>query len=137
MSELRRSMNSVLTPERLELIGKIAFVVGVIFAIIGGIWGGQMEPTNRTVIAVLLIAGLLIGLLNVTAKEAPTVLAATAALVLLSIWGNTAAFQPILNLSQGLGENAVGVVDAFAILMAPAAIIIAVKAVIATAKPGD
>ncbi len=118
-------------------LGKIAFVVGVIFAILGGIWGGKMEPTNDWVVLILLIAGLLIGLLNVTAKEAPVVLTATIALVILAIWGNTAAFQPILHLSQGLGENVAGIVDAFAILMAPAAIIIAIKAVVATASPGD
>jgi hypothetical protein len=89
------------------------------------------------VVVILLIAGILIGLLNVTAKEAPVVLAAVVALLILAIWGNTSAYQPILHLSQGLGENVAGIVDAFAILMAPAAIIIAIKAVIATASPGD
>jgi hypothetical protein len=125
------------TPEGMATIGKAAFVVGVLVAIFGGIWGGTAEPTNDGVIVILLIAGILIGLLNITAKEAPVVLAAVVALLILAIWGNTAAFQPVLHLSQGLGENVVGIVDAFAILMAPAAIIIAIKAVIATAKPGD
>jgi len=36
-----------------------------------------------------------------------------------------------------LAENVVGIVVACALLMAPAAIIVAVKAVLATAKPGD
>ena len=85
----------------------------------------------------MLIAGVLIGLLNITAKEAPVVLAAAVALVVLGIWGNTYAFLPVYNLSQGLGENVMGIVDCFAILMAPAAIIVAVKAVLATARPGD
>ncbi|OGN92804.1 MAG: hypothetical protein A2Z75_07030 [Chloroflexi bacterium RBG_13_50_10] len=118
-------------------VGKVAFVVGVLFAIFGGIWGGKAEPTNHAVIAVLLIAGIIIGFLNITAKEASVVLAAAVALVVLGIWGTTSAFQPVLNLSQGLGENVIGVVDCFALLMAPAAVIIAIKAVIATAKPGD
>jgi len=121
----------------LATVGKVAFVVGVLFAIFGGIWGGKAAPTNDVVIAVLLIAGILIGFLNITAKETWVVLMATVGLLILAIWANTSAFQPVLHLSQGLGENLIGVLDAFALLMAPAAIIIAVKAVIATARPGD
>lgn len=121
----------------LAIIGKIAFVVGVLFAIIGGIWGGVSVPTNETVIIVLLAAGILIGLLNVTAKEGATVLAAAVALVILGIWGFTPAFEPVEEVSQALAENVLGVVCAFALLMAPAAIIVAIKAVIATAQPGD
>lgn len=138
MAELGKSTLGKMAPAGLlALLGKVAFVVGVLFAIFGGIWGGKMEPTNDAVIIILLIAGLLIGLLNITAKEAPVVLGATVALVVLAIWGNSGAYHPILKLSQGLGENVAGIVDAFAILMAPAAIIIAIKAVIATAAPGD
>jgi hypothetical protein len=121
----------------LAIVGKLAFVVGVLFAIFGGIWGGKAAPTNDAVIAALLIAGVVIGFLNITAKETWVVLMATVGLLILAIWANTSAFQPVLDLSQGLGENLIGVLDAFALLMAPAAIIIAVKAVIATARPGD
>jgi hypothetical protein len=121
----------------MAMVGKAAFVVGVLFAIIGGIWGGTSVPTNDFVIVVLLIAGILIGLLNITAKEAGVVLSAAVALVILGIWGFTSAFTPVLDLSEALGENVIGVVCAFALLMAPAAIIIAIKAVISTAKPGD
>src|SRR4030042_3169483 len=113
------------------MVGKARFVVGVLFAIIGGIWGGTSIPTNDFVIVVLLIAGILIGLLNITAKEAAVVLSAAVALIILGIWGFTSAFTPVLDLSEALGENVIGVVCAFALLMAPAAIIIAIKAVIA------
>ena len=121
----------------LAIVGKVAFVVGVLFAIIGGIWGGVSIPTNHVVIWVLLVAGILIGLLNVTAKEGAIVLSAAVALIILGIWGFTPAFAPVEDVSQVLAENVVGVVCCFALLMAPAAIIVAVKAVISTAKPGD
>jgi len=138
MAGLKENFDKVASANRLELVGKLAFVVGVLFAIIGGIWGGKAEPTNDWVVLILIIAGILIGLLNITAKEAPVVLVAIMALLILSIWGNnTEAFGPVLHLSQGLGENVKGVVDCFAILMAPAAIIISIKAVIAAASPGD
>ena len=121
----------------LALVGKIAFVVGVVFAIVGGIWGGESVPTKEWIIWILLVAGIIIGLLNVTAKEAAIVLSAAVALIILGIWGFTPAFAPVYEVSQGLGENVVGVVCCFALLMAPAAIIVAIKAVISTAKPGD
>jgi len=118
-------------------LGKAAFVVGVLFAIFGGIWGGKAAPTNEWVIGALLISGVVIGLLNITAREATAVLMATTALVILAIWGTTSAFNPVMDLSETLGENVFGVVDAFALLMAPAAVIVALKAVIGVARPGD
>ena len=121
----------------LAIIGKVAFEVGVLFAIIGGIWGGVSVPTNHVVIWVLLVAGILIGLLNVTAKEGATVLTAAVALIILGIWGFTGAYAPVYDVSKVLADNVLGVVCCFALLMAPAAIIVAIKAVISTAKPGD
>jgi len=118
-------------------VGKVAFVIGVLFAIFGGIWGGTAEPTNRAVIAVLLIAGVVIGLLNITVREATPVLIATLALIILGIWGTTDAYKPVYDLSQGLAENVIGVVDSFALLMAPAVVFIALRAVIAVARPGE
>ena len=123
--------------QAMAIVGKAAFVVGVIFAIVGGILGGASVPTNEVVIVVLLVAGVLIGLLNVTAGEATAVLTASVALVILGIWGFTPAFQPVMDLSTALGENLIGVVCAFSLLMAPALVIIALKAVISAAKPGE
>jgi len=116
-------------------LGKVAFVVGVLFAVCGGIWGGTDLPTNRAVIAILIVAGVIIGLLNITAREATAVLLATIALVTIGYWSTTTAFWPVFHLSQGLAENVVGLVVAFALLMAPSAIIVAIKTVIAVARP--
>ena len=122
----------------LALIGKIAFVVGIVIAFVGGIWGGDVLPEKSWVIWILLIAGILIGLLNVTAKEAPTVLAAAVALIILSVWGLTGGLVPVFqHASETLANEVQGIVYCFGLLMAPAAIIVAIKAVISTAKPGD
>jgi hypothetical protein len=121
----------------LALVGKIAFVVGVLIAIIGGIWGGDVLPEKDWVIWVLLIAGILIGLLNVTAKEAGIVLTAAVALIVISIWGLVGGFGPVGDVNQSLANETQGIVYCFGLLMAPAAIIVAIKAVISTAKPGD
>ena len=121
----------------LALVGKIAFVVGVVIAIIGGIWGGDVLPEKDWVIWLLLIAGILIGLLNVTAKEAAIVLTAAVALIVISIWGLAGGFLPVADVNETLANETQGIVYCFGLLMAPAAIIVAIKAVISTAKPGD
>jgi hypothetical protein len=121
----------------MESLGKAAFVVGVLLAIFGGIWGGVAHPTNEAIIIILIIAGVLIGLLNITAKETSAVLLATAALLIVAVWIYTPVFvDSVANLSMCLAENVIGVVSAFALLMAPAAIIVSIKQVIAVAKPG-
>lgn len=117
-----------------DFLGKVAFIVGLLFAFIGGIWGGKSLPENDAVVAILLICGIFIGLLNVTAKEAPTVLAATVALIIVGLWGVNSTSWPVQDFSQAIWENTVGIVCSFAILMLPAAVIIAIKAVIATAQ---
>lgn len=118
-----------------DFLGKLAFIVGILFAFFGGIWGGENVPTNDAVVAILLICGILIGLLNITTKEAPTVLIATIALLIVSIWiTSNLNFYPIYDLSAAIWENTVGVVSSLAILMMPAAIIISIKAILATAN---
>jgi hypothetical protein len=121
----------------LALVGKIAFVVGVVIAVIGGIWGGESLPEKDWVIWILLIAGIIIGLLNVTAKEAATVLGAAVALIVLGIWGLAGGLNPVADVNQTLADETLGIVYCFGLLMAPAAIIVAIKAVISAAKPGD
>jgi len=117
-----------------DFLGKVAFIVGLLFAFFGGIWGGNDVPTNDAVIAILLICGILIGLLNVTIKEAGTVLIATVALLIVSLWMNLyTASDPIWHLSAAIWENTNGIVTSLAILMLPAAVFIAIKAVLATA----
>ncbi len=121
----------------LSIIGKVAFIVGVLFAIFGGIWGGVSIPTNHFVIWVLLLAGVAIGLLNVTTKEGGVILSAAVALIILGIWGMNGGLDPVYHVSAGLAENVLGIVYCFGLLMAPAAIIAAIRAVISAASPGD
>lgn len=117
-----------------DFIGKVAFIVGILFAFFGGIWGGENVPTNDFVIVMLLICGILIGLLNITTREAPTVLIATIALVLVSLWIDVTGYHSLYDFSAAIWENTTGVVTSLAILMVPAAVIISIKAVLATAN---
>jgi len=116
-------------------IGKVAFMAGMLFAIVGGIWGGKSIPENDAVVAILIICGIFIGLLNISAREVPIVLGATVTLVILSLWlDSSSASWPIQHLSRAMWDNMFGIIDCFAILMVPAAAIISLRAIATTAN---
>jgi hypothetical protein len=110
----------------LHYLGFGAFIVGLILAIVAGI----LWPSNTNIIIALLILGIVIGLLNITAKEFMLFLVAVVALIVV---GNV--FEPIkiLRLGVYLGN----ILNYIAILVSPAAIIAAIKALWAVARPGD
>jgi ATP synthase protein I len=109
----------------LGMLGFLAFVIGFILAVVAGLFW----PQNSVVILVLLCLGLLIGLLNVTGSETTPFLVAAIALVVV---GNV--FAPITTLS--IGEKLGDIMAYIAALMAPAAIVVAIKALYKASKPG-
>jgi hypothetical protein len=109
-----------------SMIGFWAFIVGLIIAVIAGI----VLPQNGIIIIILVILGIIIGLLNITAKEIMLFLVATIALVVV---GNVFAPLTVLDIGKILGS----MLSYVATLMAPAAIIGAIKALWAIGKPGD
>jgi hypothetical protein len=110
----------------LGIIGFGAFIVGLILAVIAGL----LWPSNSTIIVVLIILGIIIGLLNITAKEFMLFLIAVIALVVV---GNVFTHLTILSLGVMLGN----ILSYIAILVSPAAIIAAIKALWAVGRPGD
>ena len=110
----------------LSKIGFWAFIVGLILAVIFGI----VAPQTDWVIIVLIVLGIVVGFLNITAKEIILFLVATIALMVV---GNV--FTPLTVL--GIGKFLGGILSLVATLMAPAAIIAAIKALWAVGKPGD
>lgn len=107
------------------MIGFWAFIIGLVIAVICGI----VLPANTVIIIILIILGLIIGFLNITAKEIMLFLVATIALVVV---GNV--FAPLTAL--GIGKILGSILGYVATLMAPAAIIAAIKALWAVGKPG-
>lgn len=110
----------------LGFIGFWAFIIGFVLAILAGL----LWPANAAIIVILVVLGIIIGFLNVTAKEFQLFLLATIALVVV---GNAFTSLEALSLGQKLGS----ILNYIAILVAPAAIIAAIKALWAVAKPGD
>ncbi len=110
----------------LPMFGFWAFILGLVIAVIGGI----LAPQNDILIIILIVLGLIIGFLNITAKELMLFLLATIALVAV---GNVFAPLSVANIGKYLG-NMLGYI---ATLMAPAAIVCAIKALWAIGRPGD
>jgi hypothetical protein len=110
----------------LSKIGFWAFILGLVISVVCGI----VAPQNSIIVIILVILGLIVGFLNITAKEIMLFLVATIALVVVG-----GVFEPIKVLGVGaILNNMLGYV---ATLMAPAAVIAAIKALWAVGKPGD
>jgi hypothetical protein len=100
------------------LISFILFCLGLVLAIVGGL----ASPGNVAIGMVLVTAGIIIGVIYVVgAKDINTLLLATIALLAM-----TAALSPL----AGIGEAVTSMILNFAALMAPVALIAAIKALI-------
>ncbi|MDD5311819.1 MAG: hypothetical protein PHO26_02130 [Dehalococcoidia bacterium] len=109
----------------LGMIGFWAFIIGLVIAVVGGL----VMPANSVIILVLLVLGLIIGFLNITATEVMLFLLATIALIVV---GNVFTPLTVLDIGKILGN----MLSYVATLMAPAAIVVAIKALWKVGKPG-
>ena len=101
----------------------ILFCIGLVLAVVGGL----LMPANAIILMVLVVFGLIIGIIYVVyAKDVTTLhtlLLATIALLVMA-----AAFAPITLL--GVGNMIGSMLVNFAALMAPVALIAAIKALL-------
>jgi F0F1-type ATP synthase assembly protein I len=129
--------------EKYAFVGKYAFLACVIIAIMAGLAVGYMAwPDSGTsvdtalnaygwVTFALLILGIIVGLLNIAAKEVTPFL--IAAIALLVTKGET--FQNPLNMVHLLlGSWAYCIINFIVAFVAPAAIILAIKAIYSLAR---
>ena len=104
-------------------ISFILFCIGLILSVLGGI----ILPANLIVAMVLAIFGLVIGVIYVVYTEEDTSLH-TLLLATIALLAMTAAFTPITALD--VGKVATSMLVNFAALMAPVALISAIKALL-------
>jgi hypothetical protein len=102
-------------------VGEWAFLAGVIIALLAGI----AMPGDATAITALVVLGVIVGLLNISEKETTSFLVAAIALIVVG----TAGFAAIDTIVTGLGTMINNIVANIAVFVAPAAIIVALKAV--------
>ncbi|MBD3304204.1 hypothetical protein GF343_03595 [Candidatus Woesearchaeota archaeon] len=104
-------------------LGHWAFIAGILIAVIAGLVPAWNTPT---VMWILVILGLVVGLMNITAKETVEFLVATIALVLIG----TAGIQTL----PALGEIVTAILENIVAFVAPAALIVALKAIYELAR---
>ena len=110
-------------------MGQWAFIIGVLVAIVIGLFSSSLEQTTRGWLVLLLVVlGLIVGLLNVTEKESTPFLVAAAALLLTGTAGDTLSVIP------AVGGYLAGVAQAIAVFVTPAAIAVALKSIQSLAK---
>jgi hypothetical protein len=116
----------------LGMIGFWAFIVGLVIAVVVGFMaalGMAGAGLMIAVIVILIILGLVIGFLNITAKEILLFLVATIALIVVG-----GVFAPLKTFAIGMILD--NILALIATLMAPAAIVAAIKALWAVGRPG-
>lgn len=107
--------------KRFSRIGVWSFLIGLLIAILAG---GVIERSS-TVMIVLGVLGLIVGILNITAKEAIPFLVTIIALV-VSVSGMSVVLAPF----GGAWANAlIRILDNITIFVAPAALLVALKSI--------
>ncbi len=112
-----------------NLIGAWAFFVGVIFAVILGIFQSELGTHINWIYVLLAIIGLIVGLLNVGDKDVDKFLLASVSLVVVSYMG-----QDSLRVASRIGLMIGTMLLALLVMFIPATIIVALKAVFAISK---
>jgi len=114
--------------DTMQKIGGWAFIIGNLLAVLAGV----VFPSSTWVILVLAVLGLIVGFLNVTAKESTPFLVSAIALVL-----STSTFNLIIK--TALGDSTITtivgtILNNVGIFIAPAAVLVALRAIFALAS---
>ena len=106
--------------------GSILFVIGIILAVISGLFSSSFSlGVNNVFVWILILLGLMIGMLNITAKETAVFLIAT--LTLLVTAG-------VLKLVPVFGNQLIAILNHVSYIIAAAALIVALEAIYALAS---
>lgn len=111
-------------------VGSWAFLLGALVALVAGVFGGALAVYEGWILLLLVFLGLVVGILNITEKEVDKFLVAAVAMILVGSANLTAANTVVF----GLGTVLQSVVVNLARFVAPAALIVALKAIYNLAK---
>ena len=116
-----------------RLVGAWAFLIGVLVALVVGVIGDSLPAELQVwVLGVLVLAGILVGLLNVNAKETSGFLLAALALVIVSFMGGNVidSFGSV----SIIGPMLKNILLYLLVLFVPTTIIVALKSVFEIAR---
>lgn len=132
----------------MEKVARWAYIIFVVLAIVAGLAVGYMawnanntypigwsdtnvHNINGYITLVLLILGVIVGLVSITVKEVTPFLVATIALIVASI---SNVWEPLTTIHPLLAYWAEGILTYIVAFAAPAAVLIAIKAVLNMTK---
>ncbi|MBW2964617.1 hypothetical protein KY363_04100 [Candidatus Woesearchaeota archaeon] len=107
-------------------IGHFAFVGGILIAIIAGL----LQTTSTFFAFSILLLGVVVGFLNISAKEVTPFLVAAVALLV----AGSADFQMLNVLFNPLGTVLTSLFSFIKLFVAPAALVVSLKSIIALAR---
>ncbi len=108
-----------------NLAGVWIFLIGVILALVLGLFNTYLGTNTTYVLWVLVVLGIIIGLLNISIKESSNFLLASLVLVVVSYMG-----QGVLGIIPQIGA----ILSALLVLFVPATIIVALRGLFELAK---
>ncbi|MBI2108321.1 hypothetical protein HYU10_00195 [Candidatus Woesearchaeota archaeon] len=116
-------------------LGSYSFIVGVIVAIVLGVASPQLGVQAVTwLTSLLIVAGLVIGFLNVTGKETKEFLMVSVALVIVAFAGKDLVSLENVEI---IGNYLQGIFQSVLAIVIPATIVVALKDIWELAKEGQ
>lgn len=101
--------------------GKMAFIIGLILAILSGYLTIPYLPF------IMIVLGLVVGFLNITSKETQTYLIATIAMLLIGV----SILITLENLSQEVADWMSKVLTNFIVFVSTSGLVVAIKSIVA------
>ncbi len=115
-----------------NLWGAYAFLVGVVLAVMMGLFNRSLESAGGLFYSALVLIGLMVGAMNTSDKNSQTFLMASLSIVLVGAFGMDALkYIPANNYVVALLRNVLG---SLSLLFVPATIVVALKTVFSMAK---
>jgi hypothetical protein len=115
-----------------NLIGAYAFLIGVVLAVIIGLFREPLQSAGGWIYSALVIIGLIVGFMNVGDKNASTFLMASLSLVIVGALGSDPLKYIALN--NYAVKALSNILTSLLVLFVPATIIVALKTVFSMAK---
>jgi len=108
----------------MEVIGKWAFIIGLVIALIAGILQNSYEIPY--ILLILVILGLIVGFINITEKDVTKLLLAI--IVLMGVGSMTLLEIPVI------GEYLDNILKNFVVFVGATGLVVAIKAILQTSK---
>jgi len=117
---------------RENLVGAYAFLIGVVLAVVFGLFNKSLAEAGGLFYSALVVIGLIVGFMNVGDRDSTTFLMASLSLVIVGALG----MEPLKYIALNNYAVAVlsNVLSSLLLLFVPATIVVALKTVFAMAK---